>query len=159
MWDNGYRNLDFQVLRVTECHQKNNVLAEPLKTKMRARTKGRRLLRSKRTWTVWTRPAVGGRCWAPAGSESKGTTAVHWASREDTWAKLNTPAHKPRESDAWVQGAAVGMLRPEKSGSVRWKWRLWRRRRYEGAAKSAGRESGAGAETEMAITRGSWKRW
>lgn len=45
----GYLNLDFQVLRVTECHKKNNVLAELLKTKMRASTKeGRRLLRSKR---------------------------------------------------------------------------------------------------------------
>lgn len=41
----GYLNLDFQVLRVAECHQKNNVLAELLKTKMRASTKGRRLLR------------------------------------------------------------------------------------------------------------------
>lgn len=48
----GYLNLDFQVLRVTECHKKNNVLAELLKTKMRASTKGRRLLRSKRPWAM-----------------------------------------------------------------------------------------------------------
>lgn len=117
VWDNGYRNLDFQVLRVTERHQENNALAELLKTKMRARTKGRRLLRSERAWAVWTRLVVGGRCSARGGSESKGTTAAHWTSREGTWAKLNPPTHKPRESDAWVEGTAVGMLRPVKSGS------------------------------------------
>lgn len=32
------------------------------------------------------------------------------------------------------------------------------RRHYEGAAKSVGRESGAGAQKETGITGGSWKR-
>ena len=136
----------------------NNVLAELLETKMRA-DKGEQAAEEWEDRAVWTRLAVGGRCSALGGSGSEGTTAAHWTSREGTWAKLNTPTHKPRGSDAWVEGAAVGMLRPEKSGSVRWKWRLWCRRHYKGAPKSAGRERGAGAEREMGITRGSWKRW